>query len=327
MASFKQLEGIREDMSPNAGQLQLGLVTAIGRARANIDPNVIVSHSGEIAFLKKEIQEKEEEISKLRDAIQQLTEKNDDLKLTVDLKGKEIKSLKKKIDKLATEKKTLEKKLRSVEGELEEVKKEVGELKEANKSQEERIIMLQANEERLSKRIDGVKGENTTLKKELKDLKERFQRRPPPSVVSSERLALPHAIDLEEFPTIVLGELCRQIQIMMYKQVLPNLYDPRKSYKIKHIQEDIKDLKDEEQREAKRRYDDLKKKLKWQEKIHIRAMKSIQESRNAAAHPELTEEIIRFAVEHMEMNGKLTDWHSPDCVRAFVEMWKKLTQL
>ena len=151
MASFKQLEGIREDMSPNAGQLQLGLVTAIGRARANIDPNVIVSHSGEIAFLKKEIQEKEEEIAKLRDAIQQLTEKNDDLKLTVDLKDKEIKSLKEKIDKLETEKKTLEKKLRSVEGELEDLKEEVGELKEANKSQEERIVMLQANEERLSK--------------------------------------------------------------------------------------------------------------------------------------------------------------------------------
>ena len=55
MASFKQLEGIREDMSPNAGQLQLNVLTAIGRARP-IDPNVIVSHSGEIAFLKKEIQ-------------------------------------------------------------------------------------------------------------------------------------------------------------------------------------------------------------------------------------------------------------------------------
>ena len=133
--------------------------------------------------------------------------------------------------------------------------------------------------------------------------------------------------DLEQLPTIVLGELCRQIQIMLYKQVLPKVYDPRKSYKIKHIQEDVKDLKDDEQQEAKRRFDDLKKKLKWQEKIHIRAMKSIQESRNVAAHPELNEELIRFAVDHMEMNGKLTDWHSPDCVRAFIEMWKTLSQL
>ena len=325
MASFKPLEGIREDMSANAGQLQLNVLTAIGRARA-IDPNVIVSHSGEIAFLKKELQGKEEEISKLRDAIQQLTEKNDDLKLTVDLKDKEIKSLKEKIDKLETEKKTLEKKLRSVEGELEDVKGEVGELKEANKSQEERIIMLQANEERLSKRIDGVKSENMTLKKELKDLKETFQRRQPPSVVSAERLALP-AIDLEEWPTIILGEMCRQIQIMMYKQVLPKLYVPRKSYKIKHIQEDIKDLNDEEQQEAERRYGDLKKKLKWEKKIHDRAMKLIQDSRNTAAHPELNEELIRIAVDQMEREGKLDDWHSPDCVRAFIEMWKKLTQM
>ena len=36
MASFKQLEGIREDMSPNAGQLQLGLVTAEERERISI---------------------------------------------------------------------------------------------------------------------------------------------------------------------------------------------------------------------------------------------------------------------------------------------------
>ena len=206
------------------------------------------------------------------------------------------------------------------------MKGEVEELKEANKSQEERIIMLQANEERLSKRIDGVKGENTTLKKELKDLKETFQRRLPPSMVSAERLALP-ANDLEEWSTIILGEMCRQIQIMMYKQVLPKLYVPRKSYKIKHIQEDIKDLNDEEQQEAKRRYDDLRKKLKWQEKIHIRAMKSIQDSRNTAAHPDLNEELIRFAVDQMERDGKLDDWHSPDCVRQFIEMWKKLTQL
>ncbi|CAH3156654.1 unnamed protein product [Porites lobata] len=186
--------------------------------------------------------------------------------------------------------------------------------------------MLQANEERLSKRIDGVKGENTTLKKELKDLKETFQRRLPPSMVSAERLALP-ANDLEEWSTIILGEMCRQIQIMMYKQVLPKLYVPRKSYKIKHIQEDIKDLNDEEQQEARRRYDDLRKKLKWQEKIHVRAMKSIQDSRNTAAHPDLNEELIRFAVDQMERDGKLDDWHSPDCVRAFIEMWKKLTQL
>ena len=262
-------------------------------------------------------------ISELREAVQQLRKENDDLKLTVDLKNKEIKSLKDKIDKLETDKKTMEKKLRSVD-----VKGEVVKLKEANKGHEERLITLQANEERLSKRIDGVESENTTLKKELKDLKETFQRSPPPSVVSAERLALPHAVaDLEQLPTIVLGELCRQIQIMMYKQVLPKVCDPRKSYKIKHIQEDIKDLKDEEQQEAKRRFDDLKKKLKWQEKIHIRAMKSIQESRNVAAHPELNEELIRFAVDHMEMNGKLTDWHSPDCVRAFIEMWKTLSQL
>ena len=141
-------------------------------------------------------------------------------------------------------------------------------------------------------------------------------------MVLAERLALP-ANDLEEWSTIILGEMCRQTQIMMYKQVLPKLYVPRKSYKIKHIQEDIKDLNDEEQQEARRRYDDLRKKLKWQEKIHVRAMKSIQDIRNTAAHPDLNEELIRFAVDQMEREGKLDDWHSPDCVRAFIEMWKK----
>ena len=73
---------------------------------------------------------------------------------------------------------------------------------------------------------------------------------------------------------------------MMYQRALPNSYDKWKSYKVKHIEEDIEELEDEHEKdEAKKRWDALKKKLNWNKTHHTRAMKSIQCTRNDAAHP------------------------------------------
>jgi len=328
--SSRQMETANSVMAPNAAQLVTQLVTLGGRM--GLDLEIINSHTEQIDFLKKEIQEKNEAISRMNKDLKDVREQNDDLKITVESKNREIKALKDKIDKLETEKKVLETKLRSVEVELEAVRKDFLELKTANNANEEKNVILEEKVEKLSKKMDGMKqslqearGENTSLQKKVQDLEQAVQRKQPFGV--PERMALPFLSDPVEGASLILGELCWRIQAMMYEKVHPNSYDHKKSYKIKHIEEDIDELDDEEhKREAKKRWADLKKKLKWKGRRHARAMKSIQESRNMTAHPELSEQMLVSSAGVMEKAGKLTDWHDSACVQELIEMWKKLQQ-
>ena len=143
-------------------------------------------------------------------------------------------------------------------------------------------------------------------------------------------MALPYVSDLMEGPSLVLGELCTRIQAIMYKKVHPNLYEEAKSYtyKVKHIEEDIEDIQDEQRKdEAKQRWDELKTKLNWEKRRHIRAIKSLQMSRNVNAHPDLNEELIVTSVEMIKNAGKLTGWHNPACIGEFIAMWKTLQRV
>ena len=296
--------------------------------RLNVDAGI----ADQIESLKKDIEEKNEAITKLSKHVERLQEQNDELTSVLESKDEEIKALKEKIVKLEKEKKDIETKLRSVEVELEAVRKEVDGLRDANKINEEKNVKMEENVKKLTVKMEGVKksleesrNENVSLKKDVKSLRELVQRRPPLGI--PEKMALASASDRAvENATVILGELCRRLQAMMYKKVHPNSYDFKKSYKIKHITEDIEDLNDERQKlEARGRWEALKKKLNWT-KTHTRAMKSIQESRNRAAHPEFNEELLVQSVALMKKEGKLIDWHNPDRVKELIEMWKTLKQ-
>ena len=212
------------------------------------------------------------------------------------------------------------------------MRKEVDELREASKSNDEKNIKMEENVKKLSIKMERVKksleesrNKNTSLKKEVKNLREVVQRRPPFGV--PERMALASVSDRAvEGATLILGELCWSLQSLMYQKVHPNLYDLKKSYEIKHIAEDMEDLKDERQkREAQGRWEALKKKLNWT-KTHTRAVKSIQDSRNRAAHSEFNEKLLAESVALMKKEGKLTDWHDADCVEELIVMWKTPNQ-
>jgi len=233
---------------------------------------------------------------------------------------------------LEDEKKELEAKLRTVEVEVEAVKKEVVDLEKISKNNEKKSNEIEQHVQKLTNKMDVVKrsleerrNENTALKKEGKNLRE-VQRRPPSGV--SERRALPYGgHPAVETASLVLGELCWRIQAMMYQNIHPNLYDCRKSYKIKHIEEDVEELADEkQQQEAQRRWAELKKKLNWKKSRHTRAMKSIQDSRNTTANQELNEELLVFSVEVLEKAEMLTGWHDSACVKELIAMWKKIKQ-
>ena len=309
---------------------QLVSVTLGGRLA--LDPEIINRNTEQIQILKREIEEKDEAISRLHKDMKELRRQNGELKITVDSKNKEIKTLKDKIDKLESEKKALETKLRAVEVDLEAVRKEVVELKEANKISEEKNVTLEENVERLSKKMEGIedsldeaRSENTNLKKKIQSLEDAVQRKT--SIGVSERMALPYVSDPMEGPSLVLGELCTRIQAMMYKKVHPNLYEEAKSYtyKVKHIEEDIEDIQDEQRKgEAKQRWDELKTKLNWEKRRHKRAIQSLQMKRNVAAHPDLNEELIVISAEMMKNAGKLTGWHNLACIEEFIAMWKTL---
>ena len=306
------------------------LAFSLEGGRLNRDSETVQNHTTQIASLRREIEEKEEAISKLNKDLKDLRGQNDDLKITVESKDEEIKSLKEKIDKLESEKKSLETKLRSVQSELEAVKMEVDELKEANKTSEVRNVTMEMEVKKLSKKMEGMTqnleetvNENSALKKEVRNLREKVQ-----EMASSVPERMPLLSDpIAEKALVVLGQLCWRIQAMMYKEVFPNSYDDKKSYKVKHIEEDIEELEDEQQKaEAQEKWASLKKKLHWKKLQHTRAMKSIQDIRNVAAHPELDEQLLLSSAKLMEQKGKLSGYHSAARVNELIEIWKILVQ-
>lgn len=211
---------------------------------------------------------------------------------------------------------------------VDEVTKDLDESMREKSNLEEKNSTLELTVEKLSKKVDGMTedleesiSENRSLKKEVDDLRESLEMVP-------ERMALPFIPSADPLisASLVLGELCWQIQGMMYQHVFPNSYDSKKSYKMKHIEQDIDDLEDEQQRkEAKKIWSELKEKVKCKRQ-HIRAMKSIQDGRNVTAHPVIDEVLVDTSVRIMNEAGKLENWHSLPIVNELIAMWKQLAQ-
>lgn len=294
---------------------------------------IISRHTAQIAILKNEIQGKDEEIERLKKETRKLREENDELKVALDSKNKKIKVLENKIDKLESDKAALEKKLGSLEVELHSVRQQVIELKKANKANEEKNATLEEELEKMSKKVDEMNKtldenatENASRKKEIKNVQETvqltalsggFDKRP--LTQSSEQQAM------IEKATINLGQLCWGIQGMMYQSVFPNSYDDKKSYKVKHIEEDINEISDDQLKDdVKQKWDELKKKLSWKKLKYQRAMKSLQESRNKTAHPAITEKVLVDSADLLNREGRLSGWHSYECVKELIEIWKTL---
>lgn len=342
-----RMAGTREVVTKQALQLGISL-----EGRPNRDPEIFK----QIESLKKEIEKKNDALLRLNKDLRDLREQNDNLQITVDSKDKEIKTLKEKIKKLENEKKTLETNLRAVEVELIDVRSEVAEMKERNATLkkdvaklstkmnevaknldesinentalEERNATLEITVEKLSKKMDGMTknleesmSENTALKKEVGNLREEVES------MALVGFPFPFLSDPVERASLVLGELCKRVQGMMYQKVFPNDYDYKKSYRVKHINEDIDELDDEQQKEeARKKWSELKKKLKC-DRRHTRAMNSIQEGRNMTAHQDIDEDIVDTSVKLMDRAGKLTGWQSLACVNELIEMWKMLAQM
>jgi len=298
--------------------------------------NIIISrHTAQIALLKTEIEGKDEEIERLKKETRDLRKENEGLKVALHSKDKKIKALENKIDKLESDKAALQKKLSSLEVELESVRREVIELQKANKANEaknatleEELQMMSTKVNEMSKILDENALENASRKKEIKNVQETVQL----TALSGgfDKKALTQSSEQQskiEKATINLGQLCWRVQAMMYQSVFPHRYDDKTSYKVKHIEEDIDGISDDQLKDGvKQRWDEFKKKLNWKKARHQRAMKSLQDSGNQTAHPTLTEKVLVDSADLMNKEGKLFGWHSYECVKELIEMWKTLKQ-
>ena len=235
----------------------------------------IVRHSEEIESLTTKILEKDEEILRLNKEVKKLMLENKELNVSLEWKDKKIKQLENKIEELELDKTDLETKLNSVEAELTTVRKQVTKLKEENKSNQELNATLGENLGKMSKKVEEMASamektdaENMHLKREIKKVQEIQIRAAFPENIPQS----PAEQEIKK-ASFYLGEMCSRIQAMMYQSVLPRKYHHKKNYLVKYLEEDIAKIKDaEEKNEAERKWAELKKKLKWEDKLHKRTM-------------------------------------------------------
>ena len=293
----------------------------------------IREHGEKIESLNREIEKKDGQIVALQRALQELHEKNDELNSALKSKDVEIETLRSRIDELEEEKRELQRKLGSVEIDLGLLKKEVEKLGKAKSSQEQTSLKLKQDLDRVWRNMEAVKGdlekkrkENDDLKKELKDIKQ-------DKGLLSLMLAggakglpikppLPHDQMLPKTSleaSLHLGEMCRQLQIKMYKFVFPNSFMENINYKVETIHRHLKKFPNTE--EAQKKWVEIQKKFHWSE-THEEAVNLLRETRNAEAHPEISKESLGQAIRITDQANNLSDWFSLQLLRELVQMWE-----
>ena len=347
-----------------------GIIGALNR-----DPETVENHTRQIESLKKEIEERDNTLSRLNKELKDLQAQNDDLQITLESRHQEIEALKDKVDKLETERKILEKKLQYVELEFKDLKiqndeknKEIRDLKISLESKDKEIIALKdkirglenalkslelftealkkewedAREarkksekdkkemkltiEKLSKNIQRMTKERD--QKEKDDLKWRKEFQESMQRVQSYGRGSQSLPDPAENAFILLGQMCSRVQAMMYQRVLPHLYNEEYLYKLKFLEQDIGRQQGDLKRQAIERWDELKRKLSWDDINHPRTLKEIQRKRNDVAHPNLlTKELLLNSAEMMQEAGKLSGRMSLTHVRQIIKIWDLLDQM
>ena len=383
----------------------LGIIGAQNR-----DSETVENHTRQIESLKKEIEERDNTLSRLNKELKDLQAQNDDLQITLESRNQEIEALKDKVDKLETERKILEKKLQYVElefkdlkiqndeknkeirdlkisleskdNEITAMKRELKDLKDQNDERAKEIKVLTISLESKDKEIivlkDRIRGLENALKslelftealkkewedarearkksekdkkemkltieklskniqrmtkerdqKEKDDLKWRKEFQESMQRVQSYGRGSQSLPDPAENAFILLGQMCSRVQAMMYQRVLPDRYNEEYLYKLKFIEEDIAREQGDLKRQAIERWDELKRKLSWDDIDHPRTLKEIQSKRNDVAHPNLlTKELLYNSAEMMQEAGKLSGRMTLTRVRQIIKIWDLLDQM
>ena len=250
----------------------------------------------QISKLVAEVAEGAEDIKDLKKQLSQLrTEKNTEKKEW----EKHVKSLETQVKKLIDENKCLT-------AQVNDLNQENAMLAGKNMELEEQIAKLQ-------KRVTVLTGELTEVRKECQCLQDKLS-----SMVSAEN-------------DLVLGELCWQIQSMIFKKILPpSCYSEKLPYNLHFITHEIAMLpSDRDKAEAKNAWASLKEELKYQPQDIYRltvVMREIQSERNSTALPKLTEEILYQSAKRMKDEGQ-EGAKSYESVMQLINLWKILEDM
>ena len=311
MITEEQFGQIGEDLDPmTAALVNVTLRREVHQERARMIELAFSQHTEDIESLKKQIDEKNKELTDLQTGMEKLQEQNQELIVELKSRNEEIKALKARLSRVDSEKKDLEDELRSVKVKVNRMEKDIKELTEAKMVQEEKNMELQENFDKVTGKMES---RNQVLKKEIKEIRESQHKEMPSATISRagrQMLTPPlprhlQIADRELHASLSLGELCRQLQNKMYKIIFPNSFMPSRNYKMKNIWRDLDKLPQptEEKDRSKKKWEEVREMLKWDESYED-AMKSLQESRNLDAHPSpLTEEILNRAADIMDSKG------------------------
>ena len=280
----------------------------------------------EIRDFKILLESKDKEITAMKRELKDLKDQNDErakeikvLTISLASKDKEIIALKDRI-------RELENALKSLELFTEALKKECEDAREACKKSEKDRKEMKLTIEKLSKNIQRMTKERD--QKEKDDLKWRKEFQESMQRVQSYGRGSQSLPDPAENAFILLGQMCSRVQAMMYQRVLPHLYNEEYLYKLKFLEQDIERQQGDLKRQAIERWDELKRKLSWDDIDHPRTLKEIQSKRNDVAHPNLlTKELLYNSAEMMQEAGKLSGRMTLTRVRQIIKIWDLLDQM
>ena len=280
----------------------------------------------EIRDFKILLESKDKEITAMKRELKDLKDQNDErakeikvLTISLASKDKEIIALKDRI-------RELENALKSLELFTEALKKEWEDAREARKKSEKDKKEMKLTIEKLSKNIQRMTKERD--QKEEDDLKWKKEFQESMQLLQSYGRGSQSLPDPVENAFILLGQMCSRVQAMMYQRVLPDRYNKEYLYKLKFIEEDIAREQGDLKRQAIERWDELKRKLSWDDINHPRTLKEIQRKRNDVAHPNLlTKELLLNSAEMMQEAGKLSGRMSLTHVRQIIKIWDLLDQM
>ena len=229
-------------------------------------------------------------------------------------------SLQKSISSLQKSNSSLQKSISSLQKSISSLQKSISSLQKSNSSLQKSISSLQKSISSLQKKVQKLEIDNTTLKRKVEDLERKVK-------------GLERKIHVPD-DDLILGELCRRVQCMIFQKILPqDVYDDKESYKIKKMDESLWLLfKDDECKinAANQAWTELQKKLKWQEEdfdFFGSVMKKFQQGRNVVAHPELTEDILTETTQRMKDAGRLVGFRTPENFMEIVSVWKQLKMM
>ena len=285
---------------------------------------MMADHKRVLDSLQMDLAEKDEKIENLQQKVKELERKNTDLREEVESKEQEIADLNTKVRALESDKEELQEEVKKVKIEVEQLRAQMKRLqveKEEEKVKREKLGRdmgtMKKSMAKITQDLAESDHDRASLRKRLTQIE--IQR-------NTYDVGQGEPMTKRSTALIILGEMCHQLQNKMYQEVLPDNFGDDYNHKVKDIKADIVDEEilatHQERDEAANRWGYLQERIGWDDRL-IRTIASLIEKRNTSAHPSISEEHLRWALDEMEAKFPKKGYQSAEKVKMLVDMWVK----